>query len=156
MCRIPLIFGTPKDACFNILTSNHCFSYRDIFQNGVNALWKLDDAFLTKNWKSLFGLFNNVQILLACGIHTYYGITNGISDFRCQHLHVLDRLLRSRFFIFPLLLLTVEVQNTICNSLLTIVTTSLQNLNKIGWCQLHKICIYLTKNVFTMLTISEI
>ena len=33
------------------------------------------------------------------------------------------------YFMFSLLLLTVDVQNTICNSLLTIVTTSWQNLN---------------------------
>ena len=59
-CRILLIFGTPKDAylLINIFTSNHCFSNRNIFQNGVNALLKLDDAFLTKSWN-----FYNVRII---------------------------------------------------------------------------------------------
>ena len=54
----------------------------------VDALSKIDDAFLTKKAENfiLFKLSDNVQILLACGINTYYGITNGISDFRCQHL----------------------------------------------------------------------
>ena len=33
----------------------------------------------------LFRLSNSVQILLACGINTSYGITNGISEFQCQH-----------------------------------------------------------------------
>ena len=33
-----------------------------------------------------FGLSDNVQIVLVCGINTDYGVTNGISDFRCHHL----------------------------------------------------------------------
>ena len=33
----------------------------------------------------LFVLFDYVHVLLAFGINTYYGITNRISDFRCQH-----------------------------------------------------------------------
>ena len=48
-------------------------------------------------------------------------------------------------FIFTLLLLTVYVQSIICNSLLTMFTTAWQNLNKIGWSQLHKIWIFFDK-----------
>ena len=40
---------------------------------------------------------------------------------------------------FPLLLITVEVKNTICNSLITMFTTSWRNLIKIGWSELYKI-----------------
>ena len=52
---------------------------------------------------------------------------------------------RSSSFMFPLLLLTKEVQNTVCNSLLPIVTTSWPNLNKIGWPELHQILIFWQK-----------
>ena len=49
-CRITVIFGTLKDESLliNILASNICFSYRNMFQNGVDALLKIVDAFLTK------------------------------------------------------------------------------------------------------------
>ena len=45
----PWFFGTMKDASLliNIFASNHCFSYRNIFQNDVDALSKLD-AFYKK------------------------------------------------------------------------------------------------------------
>ena len=44
------IFGALKDRSLliNMFALNNCFSYRDIFENGVNTLSKLDDAFLTK------------------------------------------------------------------------------------------------------------
>ena len=50
-CRITVIFGTLKDGSLliNTLASNICFSYRNIFQNGVDALPKIVDAFLSKN-----------------------------------------------------------------------------------------------------------
>ena len=49
---------------------------------------------------------------------------------------------------FPLLLLTLEVKNTICNSLINICTMSWCNLNKIWWSKLHKIWSILTKSCF--------
>ena len=67
----------------NIFASNNCFSEINTFENGVDALFEKDDQKLTFY---LFGLSDYVQILLACGTNTYYGITDGISDFRCQHL----------------------------------------------------------------------
>ena len=50
-CRIIVIFGTLKDGSLliNTLASNICFSYRNIFQNGVDALPKIVDAFLSKS-----------------------------------------------------------------------------------------------------------
>ena len=50
-CRITVIFGTLKDGSLliNTLASNICFSYRNIFQNGVDALPKIVDAFLSKS-----------------------------------------------------------------------------------------------------------
>ena len=50
-CRITVIFGTLKDwsLLINTLASNICFSYRNIFQNGVNALPKIVDAFFSKS-----------------------------------------------------------------------------------------------------------
>ena len=73
-CRITVIFGTLKDGSLliNTLASNICFSYRNMFQNGVDALSKIVDAFLSKSSKfHLFGLSDNVQILLVCGTNTY-------------------------------------------------------------------------------------
>ena len=52
-CRITIIFGTLKDGSLliNTLASNICFSYRNMFQNGVEALSKIADAFLSKSSK---------------------------------------------------------------------------------------------------------
>ena len=77
-------FRTLKDGSLfiDVFASNNCFSYRNISQNGVDALPKIDDAFSKKAENSImFGLSDNDEILLACGINTYNGITNGISDF---------------------------------------------------------------------------
>ena len=52
-CQIAIIFGTLKNGSLliNTLASNICFSYRNIFQNGVDALSKIVDAFLSKSSK---------------------------------------------------------------------------------------------------------
>ena len=52
-CRITVIFGTLKDGSLliNTLVSNICFSYRNMFQNGVDTLSKIVDAFLSKSSK---------------------------------------------------------------------------------------------------------
>ena len=52
-CRITVIFGTLKDGSLliNTLASNICFSYRNMFQNGVDALSKIVDAFFSKKLK---------------------------------------------------------------------------------------------------------
>ena len=52
-CRITVIFGTLKDRSLliNTLASNISFSYRKMFQNGVDALSKIVDAFLSKSSK---------------------------------------------------------------------------------------------------------
>ena len=52
-CRIAIIFGTLKDESLliNTLASNICFSCRNMFQNGVDALSKIVDAFLPKSSK---------------------------------------------------------------------------------------------------------
>ena len=53
-CWITVIFGKLKDGSLliNILASNICFSYRNMLQNGVDALSKIVDAFLSKSSKS--------------------------------------------------------------------------------------------------------
>ena len=102
------------------LALNSCFSNRNIFQNGVDALSKIDDAFLKKkkadNFSS-FSLSDNVQILLVSGINTYYGITNRISYFRCQHLQIrrtpLEHQLFTRIFAFKLFHVFIAVANSI-------------------------------------------
>ena len=52
-CRITVIFGTLNGGSLliNTLASNICFSYRNMFQNGVDALSKIVDAFLSKSSK---------------------------------------------------------------------------------------------------------
>ena len=52
-CWISVIFGTLKDGSLliNTLASNICFSYRNMFQNGVDTLSKIVDAFLSKSLK---------------------------------------------------------------------------------------------------------
>ena len=62
-CRITVIFGTLKDGSLLINTwaSNICFSYRNMFQNGVDALSKIFDAFLSKSSK-----FYLVRIIQKC------------------------------------------------------------------------------------------
>ena len=52
-CWITVIFGTLKEGSLliNTLASNICFSYRNMFQNGVDALSKIVDAFLSKSSK---------------------------------------------------------------------------------------------------------
>ena len=52
-CRITVIFGTLKDGSLliNTLASNICFSSGNIFQNGVDTLSKIVDAFLSKSSK---------------------------------------------------------------------------------------------------------
>ena len=45
-------------------------------------LFKIVDAFVSKKYFFQFTLADNVQILLACGTNTYYGITNDITDFQ--------------------------------------------------------------------------
>ena len=84
MCRITVIFGTLKGGSLLIIflhqtivldtgpsskmASTICQKYMTPFpQKAENLI--------------LFGLSNNAQILLACGMNTYYGITNEISCF---------------------------------------------------------------------------
>ena len=52
-CRITVIFGTLKDwsLLINTLASLIYLSYRNMFQNGVDALSKIVDAFLSKSSK---------------------------------------------------------------------------------------------------------
>ena len=124
MSRITVIFGTLKDGSLliNISASNNYLSNKNIFQNGVAFLSKIDDAFLAKNENFiLFGLSDNVQILIACGINTYYGITNGISNFRYHQLTITSiarnnplqhqpftTIFHSSSFLFPLLFLAAK------------------------------------------------
>ena len=73
MCRTTVILITLKDGSLQInsLTSDKCFSYRNVFQNDVNALSKMINHFLSK-----FCVVSDHTILLkfhqhACGANTY-------------------------------------------------------------------------------------
>ena len=139
ICRITVNFGTLKDGSLsiNIFASSNCFSDRNIFQNGVDALSKIDDAFVTKSWT-----FHLVRIIRLCSnfASLLYKplLWNYKRNFRLPMSAFAtvtgNTLLENQFFLhgyfcscsfmFPLLLLTVFVQNTICNSLLTLFITS--------------------------------
>ena len=62
-CRMTVIFGTLKDwsLLINTLASNICFSYRNTFQNGVDAVPEIVDAFLSKSSN-----FHLVRIIRKC------------------------------------------------------------------------------------------
>ena len=61
-CRITT-FETLKDESLsiNIFAANNCFSDRNIFQNDIDTLSKIDDAFLTKRQT-----FHLVRIIWLC------------------------------------------------------------------------------------------
>ena len=153
MCRIIVTFGTLKDwsLLINIFASNNCLSCRNIFQNGFDALSKLDDAF----WQKAENLYI-IRIIRNClnfaNLWHKHLLWNYKWNFRLPmsafatvlRNTVFTQIFAFRLFHFSLLLLIVEVKNTICNSLLTI-TTSWQSLQKFGWAELHKIGIFLTK-----------
>ena len=169
-CRITVIFGTLKDGSLmiNTLASNICFSYRNMFQNGVDALSKIFDAFLSKSSK-----FYLVRIIRKCSNVASVWHTHLLRNYKCHF-----RLPMSAFataiwntlskhqlftlkFAFQLFHVSTAIdncrsQNTICNSLITMFTTSWANLIKIGWSELYKISrffFFLYKKPFHMLTI---
>ena len=159
-CLITVIFGTLKDGSLliNTLASNICFSYRNMFQNGVDALSKIVDTFLSKSSK-----FYLVRIIRKCSnfasLWHKHLLRNYKWDFRLpmsafamatyRNINFSHLILRSSSFMFPLLLIIVEVKNTICNSLITMFNTSWRNLIKIGWSELYKILSFFTKTLFT-------
>ena len=57
---------------------------------------------------------------------------------------------------FPLLLITEEVKNTTCNSLITMFTTSWRNLIKIGWSELYKILSFFIQKAVSHVNHSDI
>ena len=79
----------PGDHSWMINGSNnskfYMFSENQLYQLRHNHHSKFDYRY--SEHFILFGLFDNNQILQACGINTYYGITNETSDFRCQHFY---------------------------------------------------------------------
>ena len=87
-CRTAVLFGTLKDGSLQInsLALNNCFSYRNIFQNGVNTLskrFKKPGFFLVKKLK--FCVVWIIQISPACGKDTFEGMYGETLDFQCQH-----------------------------------------------------------------------
>ena len=123
ICWITVIFGTLKDRSnlIYISASTNCLSDRNIFQNGVNALSKIGDAFLTNSWR-----FHLVYIIwlcsnFACLCHKHL-LWHYKRNFRlpipafatvtkrkkhCWTINILHKFLCSSSSMFPLLLLTV-------------------------------------------------
>ena len=139
-------WNTERWKSFNYtLASNIFFSYRNIFQNGVDALPKIVDAFLSKKLKlsssSDYPIMFKFCYPVAQTLIKELQMTFQTSDVSiCQrqyqipyrNINFSHLILRSSSFIIPLLLITVEVKNTNCYSLITMFTTSWRNLIEIG------------------------
>ena len=73
----------------NSLAFNNCFSYRNVFQNGVNALSKMvfkNPLFCQKAQNFVyFEPYDFVQISRACGPNTYQIMYGETLDLQCQH-----------------------------------------------------------------------
>ena len=68
-CQTIILFGTLKDSSLKInsLPLNNRFSYRNVLQNGVNALFFKKESFFQKPQNFVhFGLFDLFQIAPAC------------------------------------------------------------------------------------------
>ena len=94
----------------------------------VEIRWRIFDKKLKISYCSDYPII----FKFSYDINMYFGITNRIADFRFQrsqempywNINCLHGVLHSSSFMFPLSLLPVEVQNTICKSLPTIWTKS--------------------------------
>ena len=124
-CRSTVIFGTLKDGTLQInsLASNNNFSYRNVFQNGVNALskWFLKTWFFVKKLNISCSLDHT--ILFKFHWHVEQTFERNIwRDFRLL-MSALATVARKSFngkftakvdfpighFMLPLLMLTLEV-----------------------------------------------
>ena len=162
-CRITVIFWTLKDGSLliNTLASNICFSYRNLFQNGVDALSKIVDAFLSKNSKFYLVRIIRKRSNFASLRHKHFlrnykwhfrlpmsafatAIWNTLSKHQIFTLNFAFQL-----FHVSLAIDNCRSQNTICNSLITMFATSWRNLIKIGWSELYKMLSFFTKSRFT-------
>ena len=133
-CRSTVIFGTLKDGSLliNTLASKICFSYINMFQNGVDALSKIVDAFLSKTSK-----FYLVRIIWKCSNfaslwHKYllrnykWHFRLPMSAFATAIWNTISKhQLFTLNFAFQLFHVSIAIdncrsQNTICNSLTTI------------------------------------
>ena len=171
-CRITVIFGKLKDGSLliNTLASNSCFSYRNMFQNGVDALSKKKkvDAFLSKSSK-----FYLVRIILKCSnfaslwhkhlLRNYkWHFRLPMSAFATAIWNTLSKhQLFTLNFVFQLFHVSIAIdncrsQNTICTSLITMFTTSWRNLIKIGWSELYKILSFFLQKAVSHVNHSDI
>ena len=124
-CRTNIIFGTLEDGSLksNSLPFNNCFSYRNVFQNAVNAMSKI---FLKNRFLSKSKRFHVVWTIQFCSNFTRmwskYLSNNVWRDFRLPMsalATVAGRSFNGKFtakidfplgyFILPLLMLTLEV-----------------------------------------------
>ena len=86
---LPYFLENQKNGSLKInnFPSNNCFSYRNVFQNGVNAkskigLKELDFLLKSSNFVH-FKLYDLVQISPACSPKTYQIIKGETLDLRC-------------------------------------------------------------------------
>ena len=91
-CRTTVIFGTLEDGSMEVnrLAFNNCFNYRNVFQNGINALQKKNgfknpDSLSKRSNFVWFGLYDFIQISLSCSTNIFNGMYEETSDFQGQH-----------------------------------------------------------------------
>ena len=142
------------------------FSFRNVFQNGVNSLSKMvikNPVFCVKKLKiscslnhtSFFPNFTDIwnkhflrnvwrdfrlstSALATVPWKSFNGIFSAKIDFPIGH------------FILPLLMLTLKVESLSIHYLVSIWTTNWWNLNKIVWSEPYKILCFLTKKWLTI------
>ena len=163
MCRTTVIFRTLKGGSLQInsLALKNCFSYRNVFQNGVNALSKMvlkNPGFCQKNSK--FCIFRTIRFCSNFTSMLSKYVSNNVWRAFQLPMSALATVARKSFkgkftakidfpighFMLPLLMLTLEVKSLSIHYLISIWTTSWWNLNKIVWSEIYKMLSFLTKN----------
>ena len=160
-CRTTVSFGTLKDGSLqsNSLALNNNFSYRKIFQNGVNSLSKMvfkkNLVFLPKS--STFRVVWTIQLCSNFTSMWYKHFSRNVCrDFRLP-MSALASVARKSFngkfaatigfpighFMLPLLMLKLEVLSLSIHYLISIWTTCWWNMNKIVCSEPNKIlCVF--------------
>ena len=168
MSEIVLEHWKDGSLLINTLASKIYFSYRNMFQNGVDALSKIVDAFLSKSPK-----FYLVRIIRWCwnfaSLWHKHLLRNYKWHFRLPMwafaMAIWNTLSKHQLFTlnfaFTLFHVSIAIdncrsQNTVCNSLITMFTRSWRNLIKIGWSELHKLLSFFLQKAVSHLKHSDI
>ena len=165
--ELPLFLKRRKMVVWKSIVSlalNNCFSYRNVFQNGVNSLSKM----IEKTWffvkSSKFCILRTIRFCSNfTSMWSKYLSNNVWRDFRLPMsplATVAGKSFNSKltakidfllgYFIVQLLMLTLEALSLSIHYLISIWTTCRWNMNKIVWFKLYKIFELIDKNWLMM------